>query len=413
MRIAVLVYDLSGIGGIAKHMFMLCHEYAALGHDVEVWSVIYNPENCYADLTSGFKVHGLRSGSLRLDAPSYSLPGRRLLAYLWKLKGFYQDQARLANAIPGGYDVLHPHGNIISWSAAAYKRRHGTPVVWLCNDFWPLGGSANGHAGSKRGEIKMAISKGTSYPFARYDRKAVRAIDRITVMSEQVQAQMAAYYGITPIIVRTGVESERFAVGNRQRIRSLYQVEDDTQVLLTVGILMPRRRIEDGIRAVRQLVDAGRKVMYLIVGRTSHDPAYTAFIQNEIAALDLASQVKLVGEVPDNDLVDYFHAGDAFLWTSDASQSWGRAATEAMASGIPPIVSQANGLAEVLEDGRTALLVPSESPEAIARAVTRFMDTPGLAKQIGQAAQQLIRDRYSWAREAEAMVNLFREVTSR
>ena len=59
---------------------------------------------------------------------------------------------------------------------------------------------------------------------------------------------------------------------------------------------------------------------------------------------------------------------------------------EAMAAGKPIIVSQANGLAEALKDGETALLVPARSPEAIAHAARRLMEDPAVAAHIGHAA---------------------------
>ena len=172
---------------------------------------------------------------------------------------------------------------------------------------------------------------------------------------------------------------------------------------------IPLRRLEDVIRAVQVLVDEGLDVTYLVVGRTSVDSAYTQSVQAEVAACSLGDRVIFAGEVSEEQLVDCYHACDAFVWASDEGQSWGLAGMEAMAAGKPVIVSRANGLAEVLEDGKTALLVAPRSPEVIADAVRRLMKEPALANSLANQGQRLVREEYSWRRHAEEMLTLFHE----
>jgi glycosyltransferase involved in cell wall biosynthesis len=178
-------------------------------------------------------------------------------------------------------------------------------------------------------------------------------------------------------------------------------------VLLTVCILMPRRRLEDVVRAIRILTQEGLDVAYLVVGRTSGSETYAESIEAEVRASDLGNHVKIIGEVSEKDLIDYYHACDAFVWAADRDQSWGMAGMEAMAAGRPVIVSRANGLAEILEDGRTALLVTPCSPESIADAVERLIRDRALAHSVASQGQELVRERYSWRKHAEQMLALF------
>ena len=137
MKIAVLVNSLVRVGGIAKHTLRASQEFAQMGHQVTVWAVEYDPDNCYPELTKGLDVRGLRGPRPAETGQKAIAPGMRMAAYLLGLWQLYLDQRRLSTVIPGGYDVIHPNGNEIIWAAAEYKRRHGTPVVWMCNDFWP------------------------------------------------------------------------------------------------------------------------------------------------------------------------------------------------------------------------------------------------------------------------------------
>lgn len=413
MNIAVLVYDLGRMGGIAKHALYLSREFQAMGHRVAVWSVEYDQHQCYQHLTRGLEIHASRPPLRAMTDATQRPPGVRMLAYMWSLWRYYQDQRQLSSAIPGGYDVVNAHGNTISWAAAACKRRHGIPVVWLCNDFWPLGSHRNEVVSSAGAKIKHMTKEILCLPFHRHDQAAVRDMDRIAVLSKRVKAQMMEHYGVDPVVVRGGVDSSQFARGDGREIRARYLDHTSSFLLLTVCSLMPRRRIEDVIRATRILVDQGLDVSYLVVGRTSLNPAYMQFLQTEVSASDLGARVKFAGEVPEEELVDCYHAGDAFVWAADENQSWGLAAMEAMAAGKPVIASKANGLTEVLEDEKTALLVRPQSPESIADSVKRLMGDQALAISVARRGQRLVREKYSWRKNAEAMEELFHEATAK
>lgn len=414
MRIAVLVYDLNGIGGIAKHALHLSHELYNAGHQVDIWSIEYNKGQCYPELTEGLVIQSLRSADDFIKrAARRRFPGLRMLAYLRDIWNYYREQQRLCSSMPDDYDVINPHGNIVNWAAVMYKRRYGTSVVWMCNDFVPIASHRYEMAANIGERIKLFAKKILCAPFTRFDEAAVHQIDRIAVLSELVNSQMVDHYGVKPVVVRTGVNSSRFVEGDGHQTRKRYDVDDETFLLLTVCVLMPRRRIEDVIQAVRVLVNEGLNVVYHIVGRTSHSPTYTEFLKSEVETCGLSDRVKFIGQVSEDELLNCYQASNAFVWNADESQSWGMAGLEAMAVGKPIIVSKANGLAEVLEDEKTALLVSPRSPKAIAEAIKQLMTDPFLAKSVGNNGQKLVRERYSWNMHAKEMLALFHEAIGR
>ena len=72
------------------------------------------------------------------------------------------------------------------------------------------------------------------------------------------------------------------------------------------------------------------------------------------------------------------------------------AVLEAMAAGIPVVATQVGGLAEIIEHGVTGLLVPPDDPSALADAILRVLETPGLAAELGEAAR-------AWARRTHSV----------
>lgn len=83
---------------------------------------------------------------------------------------------------------------------------------------------------------------------------------------------------------------------------------------------------------------------------------------------------------------------------------------EAMALGTPIIASRVGGLAEVLRDGVTALLVPPGDATALARAIVGLHDDPELRRRLGENAQRLQQAHYSLEAMAERYLSVYREL---
>lgn len=409
MRIAVLVYGLDRIGGIKKHALCLSREYASLGHQVDVWCVEHDPVNCYPNLVNGFDIHSLRQGSRQGQNANLNGSGGGVAGYIKTLWRYYQDQLELSAIIPPGYDIVHPHGNMVSWATAIYRRRFGTAAVWLCNDFIPIASHRGSIPDGLWEKCKLGLKKVLFAPVSSYDRAAVRSMDRVAVLRNLVQNQMKTYYGIDARVIRAGVDAQAFANGNGRKFREQHDIRDKTYLILTVCSLMAHRRLQDVIQAVHRLVQEGQDVEYLIVGRTTHEPAYSKSIEKQIQEYDLQGRVKLVGEISEEELFDCYQACNVFVWASDENQSWGLAGMEAMAAGKPVIVSESSGLAEVLANEKNALLVKTRSPASIANAIMRLISNPNLASGIAHTGRRLVQEEYSWKRNATEMIGLFNE----
>jgi glycosyltransferase involved in cell wall biosynthesis len=82
----------------------------------------------------------------------------------------------------------------------------------------------------------------------------------------------------------------------------------------------------------------------------------------------------------------------------------GVAYMEAMAAGVPVIGTDAGGVRELLTDGETGLLVPPQSPEALAGAIARLAGDPALCARLSEAGRAHVVAGYDSARGAEALI---------
>ena len=67
---------------------------------------------------------------------------------------------------------------------------------------------------------------------------------------------------------------------------------------------------------------------------------------------------------------------------------------EALALGTPAVATPVTGIPELIRDGKTGLLVPERDPAALAAALTRLLDDPGLAAQVSAAGRALVEERF-------------------
>jgi glycosyltransferase involved in cell wall biosynthesis len=77
-----------------------------------------------------------------------------------------------------------------------------------------------------------------------------------------------------------------------------------------------------------------------------------------------------------------------------------------MALARPVVVSDASGLAEIVEDGKSGIVVPRGRVEPLAEAIIRVLNDPGFAKQLGQGARRRVEEHFDSRRQVEAIRNV-------
>jgi glycosyltransferase involved in cell wall biosynthesis len=397
MRIAILVSELRVQGGGDRQAIYLARELQEMGHEVTIFTPAYDRERCYPEACS--RLHIVVTGVHPLAC--LPIPSRRVKDYF--------NMLRLAKAIDGPFDVINPHHWPPHW-AAVWAARGILPapaVVWMCNDpTWP---AAVPLPGIRRMLWPLRMLSRAGFRYA--DRTLVRRVNRVVVLSRYAKGFIDATYGIDCNVVRSGVDVDALEHVDAQQVaevRRRYSAGDGTFLALSLGILMPHRRLEDAIRGVALATGAGHDVRYIIAGTPDQYPEYAASLRCLTHDLGLDKHVIFAGAVSEEDLKLHYHACDAFLFPNER-QTWALAVAEAMACGKPVVVSKGAAISEVLTDRETALLVPPRNPEAIAEALTALIEDATLRTEVAERARRYAVETMSWKRYARAMLDIFRE----
>jgi len=117
-----------------------------------------------------------------------------------------------------------------------------------------------------------------------------------------------------------------------------------------------------------------------------------AALERDVQRLGLSSRFVLPGRAPS--IAECLAGCDCFVQPSQ-SESFGLAAAEAMASGVPVVASAVGGLTEIIEDGRSGLLVPAGDSRALARTIEYLATHPVVRLSLAAAARERIVAHFS------------------
>lgn len=156
-------------------------------------------------------------------------------------------------------------------------------------------------------------------------------------------------------------------------------------VVLSCGRLHPVKGHDHLLRALALLRDRGLPFRAVIAGaRQVGHLDYARALEELVEALDLREVVELAGfcDRP------FERWADAAVYVqASRHETFGLATAEAMAAGLPVVVTGVGGLAELVDDGRTGLVVPRGNEASLADALERLLADPGAAAAMGEAAR--------------------------
>jgi L-malate glycosyltransferase len=233
-----------------------------------------------------------------------------------------------------------------------------------------------------------------------------RAVDGVIAISGGVADSLAAA-GVDRqriTVVHSGVDCEHFRPPTSQEradARRALGISDSEILISAVGALEQRKGHRYLIEAIGAL-PANGKFKGLIAGQGSIHKV----LQGEIAVIRSLDRIKLLGRI--DDPRELLWASDVFAMPS-LNEGLGVAALEAMASALPLIASDVGGLREVVEDGRTGIIVPTANSPAITSALVRLAESTELRSQMSAAARARVVENYSMGTMAARTLALYRE----
>lgn len=382
-------------GGQNIYVSHVARSLARAGHHVDVFTRRDDPALPAAvDVRPGMRVLHIPAG------PACFVPKEQLLGHM---PAFAKATRQLmARSVP--YDVVHANFFMSGLVALRMKESFGTPVVMT---FHALGLVRREHQ-----------AEADAFPAERIDieRRIVRHADRIVAECPQDHADLMRLYDARDSHIATvpcGVDTAEFAPADRAEARRKLGLAPHEFVVLQLGRLVPRKGIDNVIRAVAQL-PASMQARLVVVGGESREPDEHA--TPEIARLravahacGVADRVRFLGHRQRHELADCYNAADVFV-TTPWYEPFGITPLEAMACGTPVIGSRVGGIQHTVVDGVTGCLVPPHDPDALAERLAHLHANPELARAFGRAGVRRVRSLFSWKHVADELTVVYEAV---
>ena len=353
LRIAMISpYDFSHPGGVNSHIAQLSKELTKMGHSVSIVAPCSDPQNIGPD------VHFSSMGSCIPIRYQGSI-ARLSLSILQKKR-----VKRLLDEY--SYDIVHLHEPL-------------APLIPL----WFLEYSKSINIGTFHANTGQSTLYSLTKPLIQRWHKRIHG--RIAV-SQTAKHCIANHFPGTYQIIPNGIDTKHFSDGSYP----LPEFSDDKINLLFVGRQEKKKGLKSLLLAFKQVKLLYRNIRLIIVGPGKPDPECIEIL-NSINSEDIV----IVGEVPYDRLPRYYASAHVFCCPSTGPESFGIVLLEAMASGIPVIASNIPGYNEVISHGHEGLLVDTEKPTDMERAILYLIKNPHLRLHMGTVAKTTAQ-LYSW-----------------
>ena len=397
-RVAVISYHSSPLtepgsgdaGGMTVYVRQLAAALAGAGVRTDIFTRAAQGSRRIVELGPGVRVVSIDAG------PPALVPKEELTGFT----GDFFDGVRAFSAAQRiSYDVVHSHywqGGLVGQSLAA---AWGVPFV---------------HSHHTLGLVKNRYLAPGDDPEsqARLEAEAaiIEAADVLVASTDDEQRQLACFYGARHDALKTihpGVDHSVFAPGSRREARAQLGIGAEP-VVLYVGRIQRLKGIDLGLRAFAEArARIGGEATFVIVGGASGRAGELEVerLHSLSRELGVSDHVRFEGPQPHHRLPTYYRAADVVAVCSH-SESFGLAALEAQACGLPVVGTAVGGLSHIVHEGMSGFLVGTRDHSVFADRLVQLLSDGTMRESFGAAAAASAA-RFSWETAAGSFLELY------
>lgn len=306
----------------------------------------------------------------------------------------------------GDRDLVHSHTWYTNLAGHLAKLQHGVPHVVTCHSLEPL-------------RPWKAEQLGGGYAVSGWaERTALASADAVVAVSHGMRADILdCYPELDPARVRVihnGIDTRLYAPDPRTDVLGRLGIDPDRPYVLFVGRVTRQKGVPHLLRAAR-LLEPGTQLV--LCAGAPDTPELAEEFRLAYEELNAArTGVHWIPQMLDRpDVIQLLTHAAVFVCPS-VYEPLGIVNLEAMACGTPVVASSVGGIPEVVDDGRTGVLVPYDEKEPdrfelrLAEALNAVTGDPAGARRMGAAGRRRAVEEFGWDRVAGRTAELYREI---
>jgi len=249
------------------------------------------------------------------------------------------------------------------------------------------------------------------------EKHIVADANQIIAECPQDREDLITHYGADPAkitIVPCGFNPKEFFPIDKQKARSALNLNPNEKIILQLGRMVPRKGVDNVIRAMAKLKEFISPVRLIIVGGEADtpDPDLTPEIKRleQIAAEEnISDKVVFTGRRSRKVLKYYYAASDIFVSTP-WYEPFGITPLEAMACGIPVIGANVGGIKYSVADKESGFLVPPHNPDVLAGKIVQLLSNETLYHAMQKNAIRRVHKFFTWSKVADKVHHMYEKV---
>lgn len=356
-------------GGVESHVRTLARQFSRQGHDVTVVTSRYDRRLAPTESMDGFRIVRTRSLGVLFNTPIDVGAGQVI-----------------RNLDP---DIIHLHypPPLTAFFATQALARSRVPVVltYHCDLF-----------------LSGAIGRALASTYERaFLPPTLARVDRIVVHTRSYGTTSAMLRGRELEIIPSVVDLDRFRPGIEVAdLRRALGLEG-RRVIAFTGRLVQHKGVDVLLQALGLLPE---DVTLVVVGSGPRLFDLVGLARR----VGVADRVRFCQRVSDEELPRHLALADVFAFPSqNRLEGFGLAVAEAMASGLPVVISDVPGVREVIDDGKEGLLVEPLLASDLAAKVRTLLDDRPRARSMGAAARRRAEERYGLSTVTGQLLRLY------
>lgn len=244
-------------------------------------------------------------------------------------------------------------------------------------------------------------------------RRCASVVDKVIVNSHFLKGRVV---GVAPHIaskievIHLGVNQQQFISkwsSEGANVRAMLAKKlgyEHKQVILYVGRLIEIKGVHHLLRVMPQIVRKKPDTVLVIVGSAFYGKNTVTPYVSKLHQMGNAmpSNVRFIPFVPSNLIHKWYCLADIVVVPSFENEAFGLVNVEAMSCGVPVIAPKSGGIKEIVEHGKTGLLInPTRIEAELEKALLDLLNHPSKRKQMGEASKRRVASHFTWQHTAK------------
>lgn len=284
-------------------------------------------------------------------------------------------------------DILHSH----------YAGRDG--FIGALSGFHPFVLTAWGS------DVLFAAKSRIKGPFVKF---SLNKADLITCDAEHMKKAIIEL-GVPAAkikIIHFGIDTEKFSPGEKDE-KLIKNLElSGYKTVISLRNLDPIYDLETLIKSIPLILKEMPKTKFVIAGTGPQEK----MLKELARSLKVLEMTQFIGRIPNDKMPKYLRIVDVYVSTSLSDAGIAASTAEAMACGLPVVITDSEENRKWINDGKNGFVVPTKNPEALAKKIIHLLKDEDRRREFGKFSRGIIKERNDYYKEMEKMEKIYNEL---